>query len=105
MNEEQGIEPLAPEAIQTTEFEVRDIRFATDGDVSLAAARAFYRGGGPLLTVFLRHDSGSVPVYSWVFMIGSLIGLAIHLPLLDRAERRRKDILTGGTAPAWYGPA
>ena len=24
---------------------------------------------------------------------------------LDRAERSRKEILTGGTAPAWYGPA
>lgn len=105
MNEEQGIEPLAPGAVQTSDFEVRDIRFAVEGDASLAAARAFYKGGGPLLTVFLRHDSGSVPAYSWAFMIGSLIGLAVHLPLLDRAERRRKDILTGGTAPAWYGPA
>ncbi len=105
MNEELGIEPLAPDAIPTSEFVVRDIRFATEGDASLAAARAFYRGGGPLLTVYLRHDSGSVPVYSYVFMIGSLIGLAVHLPLLDRAERSRKEILTGGAAPPWYGPA
>jgi hypothetical protein len=105
VNEEQGIEPLAPGAVQTIDFGVQDIRFAVDGDTSVAAAHAFYRGGGPLLTVYLRHDSGSVPVYSWIFLIGSLIGLAIHLPLLDRAERKRKEILTGGTAPAWYGPA
>lgn len=104
-NEELGLEPLAPGAVQTTDFTVRDIRFATEGEVSLAAARAFYNGGGPLLTVYLRHDSGSVPVYSWAFMIASLIGLAIHVPLLDRAERSRKEILTGGTAPPWYGPA
>ncbi len=104
-NEERGVEPFAPDALQTTDFGVQDIRFATDGKVSLAAAHAYYRGGGPLLTVYLRHDSGSVPVYSWIFLIGSLIGLAVHVPLLDRAERRRKEILTGGTAPPWYGPA
>jgi hypothetical protein len=58
-----------------------------------------------VLTVYLHHDSGSVPVYSWAFMIVSLVGLGAHLPFLDRAERKRKDILTGGTAPPWYGPA
>ena len=30
----------------------------------------------------------------------------IHNPsLLDRAEKKRKEFLTGGTSPAWYGPA
>jgi hypothetical protein len=53
----------------------------------------------------MRHDSGSVNRYSWMFLIGSTIGFAVHLPLLDRAERKRKEILTGGTAPPWYGPA
>lgn len=105
VNEEQGKEPFAPGAAQTTDFTVQDIRFATDGGASLAAAEAFYNGGGPVLTVYLRHDSGSVPVYSWGFLILSAIGLAVHLPLLDRAERKRKHILTGGTAPPWYGPA
>jgi hypothetical protein len=105
VNEEQGKEAFDPGAVQTTDFEVQDIRFAADGGTSLAAAEAFFRGGGPVLTVYLRHDSGSVPVYSWAFMIFSVVGLAVHLPLLDRAERRRKDILTGGTAPPWYGPA
>jgi hypothetical protein len=55
--------------------------------------------------VYSRHDSGSVPIYSWMFLIGSFGGFAVHLPILARAERERKDILTGGTAPPWYGPA
>jgi hypothetical protein len=105
VNEEQGKTEFDPGAAQTTDFTVQDIRFAVEGDASLAAAEAFYNGGGPVLTVYLRHDSGSVPVYSWLFMIASAIGLAVHLPLLDRAERKRKDVLTGGTAPPWYGPA
>ena len=29
----------------------------------------------------------------------------VHLPFLDRAEKKRKEFLTGGGAPAWYGPA
>ena len=53
----------------------------------------------------MRHDSGSVNRYSWMFLIGAVFGLAIHVPFLDRAERTRKEILTGGTAPPWYGPA
>ena len=105
VNEQQGKEQFDPGAVQTTDFTVQDIRFATDGSASLAAAEAFYNGGGPILTLYLRHDSGSVPVYSWAFMIIAVIGLTVHLPLLNRAERTRKDILTGGTAPPWYGPA
>jgi hypothetical protein len=104
-NEDLGLDIHDPGAVQTTDFEVELIRFATDGDVSLAAAQAFFTGGGPRVTLFMRHDSGSVDRYSWMFLIGSAIGLAIHVPLLDRAERRRRDILTGGTAPPWYGPA
>lgn len=104
-NEDLGKEPFDPGAVQSSNFTVEDIRFATDGDVSLAAATAFYTGGGPEVTVYLRHDSGSVPIYSYVFLVGSVLGLAITLPFLDRAEKKRKDILTGGTAPPWYGPA
>mgnify|MGYP006173257909 CR=1 FL=1 len=58
-----------------------------------------------LTTLALYHDSGSVPRYSLMFMAGSLLLFLIHLPLLDRAERKRKAFLTGGSAPAWYGPA
>ena len=104
-NEELGLGPHENGAITTTQFVVQNVRFGTDADVSLAGAQAFFTGGGPLLTVYLRHDSGSVPRYSWMFLIGSTLGFAILLPFLDRAERSRKAILTGGTAPPWYGPA
>ena len=50
-------------------------------------------------------DSGSVERYSWMFLVGSTIAFVVHLPLLDRAERKRKEFLTGGSTPAWYGPA
>jgi len=105
-NAEAGIEdPYASNAFQTTDFTVQNIAFAASGDVSLAAAQAFYIGGGPSITLYMRHDSGSVPRYSWTFLIGSIVLFAAHLPFLDRAERNRKEILTGGTAPPWYGPA
>jgi hypothetical protein len=104
-NQRAGLGQFQSGAFQTTDFTVQNVRFAAAGDVSLAAAQAFYNNGGPLITVYLRHDSGSVPIYSWMFLIGSIVGFAVHLPFLDRAERERKDILTGGTAPPWYGPA
>ncbi len=93
-------------AVATTDFTVEDIEFfATEDGVSLAGAQAFFTDGGPVLTVHLRHDSGSVNRYSWMFLIGSTLLFAVHLPFLDRAEKKRKEILTGGTAPPWYGPA
>ena len=106
-NEEAGLSEFEPGAFTTTDFSVEDIRFATapDQKTPLAAARAFYNGGGPSLTVLLRHDSGSVPRYSIMFLAGSIILFLLTLPLLDRAEKKRKDILTGGEAPPWYGPA
>jgi hypothetical protein len=104
-NEDLGKETHEPGAVQTTAFTVENVRFATDGDVSLAAATAYFNGGGPRLRVYLRHDSGSVNKYSWLFLVGSTVLFAAHVPFLDRAERKRKQILTGGTAPPWYGPA
>ncbi len=106
-NRELGIPETDVRAIPPADFIVQDVSFATaeDGKTPLAAAEAFYRGGGPAVTVFLRHDSGSVPRYSVMFLVGSIALFAAHLPLLDRAERKRKQILTGGTAPPWYGPA
>ena len=104
-NEDLGLAEHDPLALQTTDFVVENVQFATDEDVSLAAAEGYFTGGGPLIKLYMRHDSGSVNRYSWMFLIGSVVGLAVHLPLLDIAERKRKDILTGGTAPPWYGPA
>ena len=53
----------------------------------------------------MSYNSGSVPRYSLMFLVASILLFAIHLPLLNRAERSRKAFLTGGSAPPWYGPA
>lgn len=104
-NLEAGYAEGDPAGFTVNDFQVDAVRFAMEDDTQLAAVRAFPASGGPVVTVFLHFDTGSVNMYSWIFMIASLIGLAVHLPFLDRAERKRKDILTGGSAPEWYGPA
>jgi hypothetical protein len=106
-NEELEIDPLGIDAITGTQFTVDRVEFATaeDDKTPLSVVQAHFSGGGPLTTLALYHDSGSVPRYSLMFMAGSLLVFLIHLPLLDRAERKRRAFLTGGSAPAWYGPA
>jgi hypothetical protein len=104
-NEELGVEPETAEAVTPTQFTVDSIAFARDGETRLAIARAHFNGGGPLTTVTMYFDTGSVPRYSYMFLAGSIVVFALHLPLLDRAERQRKEFLTGGAAPPWYGPA
>jgi hypothetical protein len=106
-NAQLGLDPLATDAITGTQFVIDDVKFAPseDGKTSLAVVQAHYAGGGPLTTLTLYHDSGSVPRYSLMFMIASVVLFLIFLPLLDRAEKKRKEFLTGGSAPAWYGPA
>jgi hypothetical protein len=106
-NAELGKDPLAVDAVQATQFTVDSITFATaeDGHTPLAVVKAHFNGGGPETTLSMYHDSGSVPRYSIMFLAGAILLFLIHLPLLDRAERQRKAFLTGGSAPAWYGPA
>jgi hypothetical protein len=111
-NEELGLEPDDPNAVTGTQFQIGDptdpldaIWFAGEDGTSLAVVQAHFSGGGPVITVSLYHDSGSVPRYSYMFLAGSILLFLIHLPLLDRAEKKRKAFLTGGSAPAWYGPA
>ena len=104
-NTEHHIDPTAFNAIQPTDFTVKNVQFAVSGHTSLAIGQAFYTNGGPTITVALYHDSGSVQVYSWAFLIVSILGFAIHIPFLDRAERKRKAVLTGGARPPWLGPA
>jgi hypothetical protein len=92
--------------IDPTQYVVQDVRFSTAADgTHLAAGTAFFESGGPAITVYAYHDSGNVPIWSWLFLFAGLVLFLVHVPFLDRAERSRKDILTGGTAPAWYGPA
>jgi hypothetical protein len=50
-------------------------------------------------------NQGNEPLPSFLFLGGSLLGFIAHLPFLDRAERRRKEILTGGEQQPWRGPA
>jgi hypothetical protein len=104
-NEELGIPEIDATAITAVDFTVDRISFAPDGETSLSVVEAHFTEGGPLVTVSLYHDSGSVPRYSYMFLAGSVVLFGIHLPLLDAAERKRREFLTGGTAPAWYGPA
>jgi hypothetical protein len=112
--EKQGVRVCPPESIPAPScytfdpatFIVTDFAFmpAEDG-TSLTAAHAFFTAGGPEVVVYAYHDSGNVPVYSFAFLAASVLGFVIHIPFLDRAERKRKALLTGGTAPPWYGPA
>jgi hypothetical protein len=104
-NEELEIPHTDPTAVTGVEFAVDSIHFAMAGETQLAVAQAHFLEGGPLWTVSLYHDEGSVNRYSIMFLVGSVILFAVHLPLLDVAERKRKDFLTGGAAPPWYGPA
>jgi hypothetical protein len=100
-------EPLEADCVTVdpTSFSVENFAFATSGHTSLVAGEAFFTAGGPQIIVFAYHDPGNVPVYSWAFFAVSMLGFVVHVPFLDRAEKKRKSILTGGTAPPWYGPA
>ena len=104
-NEELEIPHTDATAVTGVDFAVDAIHFATAGETKLAVAQAHFLEGGPLWRVSLYRDQGSVPRYSIMFLVGSVILFAVHLPFLDIAERKRKDFLTGGAAPPWYGPA
>ncbi|CAN5714449.1 hypothetical protein BH18ACT17_BH18ACT17_14560 [soil metagenome] len=104
-NEELELAETAPTAIQGSQFAIDSIRFAEDEGTKLAVVQSHFTGGGPLWTVSLYYDTGSVARYSYMFLGGSIVAFAVFLPLLDRAEKKRKEFLTGGGAPAWYGPA
>jgi hypothetical protein len=91
---------IAPE-----EFEVTNLEFTTVDGTPLAMARAFAVGGGPEVEVFAYKDPGNEALPSYLFLGASLIGFVVHLPFLDRAERKRKEILTGGQQAPWRGPA
>jgi hypothetical protein len=112
--EDKGTKVCSPDEVpppgcfvlDPTTFSVQDMEFTrVNGKTDLAAAHGYYQLGGPQVTVYAYFDKGDVPKYSIGFLVASILGFVIHLPFLDRAERRRKEILTGGTAPAWYGPA
>lgn len=104
-NHELGLHEGDLDAMASTQFLVDTIAFAPAEDgTSLAVIEAHFSGGGPRTVLSMYYDGGSVPKYSYMFLAGSIVLFAIHLPLLDRAERKRKQFLTGGGAPPWFGP-
>jgi hypothetical protein len=105
-NEELGLDPTEFTSMQPTQFTVDDLRFTTAADgEKLAVAQAHFLGGGPSTILTLHFGGGQVWHYSLMFLVGSVVLLLVHIPLLDRAERTRKEFLVGGSAPPWYGPA
>lgn len=86
-------------------FVIEDLRFTTAGETKLAAARAFATSGGPEVTVVGYKDPGDLALPSWLFLAAAVVGFVAHLPFLDRAERKRKQFLTGGQQAPWRGPA
>lgn len=91
--------------VAPADFQITELRFAeVDGRI-LAAAKAFATTGGPEVVVVGFKHEGDEATPSYAFLIASILGFAAHLPFLDRAERKRKDILTGGQQAPWRGPA
>jgi hypothetical protein len=86
-------------------FQIEDLRFTSVDGTEYAIGRAFATSGGPEVLVVAHKDPGFVALPSFLFLGVSLLGLLAHLPLLDIAERRRKEILTGGEQKPWLGPA
>jgi hypothetical protein len=87
------------------QFEVTDVRVTTVGETRLAAATAFSTTGGRQVEVAGYFDEGSEALPTYISLAAAGVGLVVHLPFLDRAERRRKDVLTGGEQAPWRGPA
>jgi hypothetical protein len=105
-NEELGIAEGDLEALIPSQFVVDSTAFAQAEDgTKISVVQAHYVGGGPETEVAMYYDSGSVERYSWMFLVGSTVLFVVHLPLMDRAERKRREFLTGGMAPPWHGPA
>jgi hypothetical protein len=88
-----------------TDFAVDEVRFTTVDETQLAAARAASTQGGREVMVVGYMDPGNEGVPSFIALGVSIVGFAVHIPFLDRAERRRKEILTGGDQPPYLGPA
>ena len=98
----EGIDDLE---VEPTEFTIEGLAFAEADERPVAMARGFATEGGPEVLLFGYKDPGNEPLPSYVSLAVSVIGFAVHLPFLDRAERKRKELLTGGGQPPFRGPA
>ena len=101
----EGTEGAHEEGFASTDFVVQNIRFTEEDGARLAGAQVYVRSGGPILEAWAVFDEGNVPLPSYIFLGVSALAFAAHLPFLDRAERKRKEILTGGEPPKFLGPA
>jgi hypothetical protein len=105
-NAELGVGEFDPGAIAASAFVIDSVSTSTAEDgTPLAVVEAHYSGGGPSTTIAMSFDEGNVAAYGWMFLIASVILFLVHVPPLDRAERSRREFLTGGAATPWYGPA
>lgn len=105
-NQKLGIDQYSIEAITPSQFTVDSVHFATSGNgTKLSVIQAHFTGGGPETTLSMYFDGGSVPAYSYLFLAVAILLFAVHLPLLGRAEKKRRAFLTGGAQPVWFGPA
>jgi hypothetical protein len=91
--------------VAPADFNITELRFTEADGRTLAAARAFATTGGPEVVVVGFKHEGDEATPSYAFLIASILGFAAHLPFLDRAERKRKEFLTGGEQAPWRGPA
>lgn len=91
--------------VTSADIQVEEVRFAQVGETELAAAKAFPSTGGREVEVVAYLDPGNLQIPSYIALGISVVGFVIHVPFLDRAERRRKDVLTGGEQPPFLGPA
>ena len=91
--------------VEPGEFTIEGLAFAEVEERPVAMARGFATEGGPEVLLFGYKDPGNEPLPSYVSLALSVIGFAVHLPFLDRAERKRKELLTGGGQPPFRGPA
>jgi len=105
-NQRFKLDPYGINAITTTQFTVDSVDFATsENGTKLSVIRAHFTGGGPETTVSMYFDTGNEGAFSRLFLVLSILVFAVHLPLLDRAEKKRRAFLTGGAQPVWFGPA
>jgi hypothetical protein len=99
--EARGVEgQVVPE-----DFQLTNMRFTEVDGTKLAAVTAVAGTGGREVEAVAVRDEGNEGLPSFISLGIAVIGLGVHLPLLDRAERRRKDVLTGGDQAPWRGPA
>lgn len=106
---EQANAELASEGLEgqvpPESFSIDDLRFATVDETPLAAATGASSTGGRKVEVVGYLDPGDEGFPSWLALGIGLVGFAVHVPFLDRAERKRKEVLTGGDQAPWRGPA